>query len=471
MSRSCSVTQLAGDKLLTYRQAALLTLSSELLDAPSLELGLTELVNALHHQLRCDRVVLALVSGNDLKLAAISQQAVVDEASNEVRQLLAAMLEACDREAAVSWPVPDALTPGIVEAHRRLASGRPDLQLRSIPLYHDETLVGALLVELNDCDAWSPLTLELLDQAAALSAPLIHLRVRAARSLRSYLRARVSSVLEGLFGPRYLVLKMAVAMTVLLLVVASLVSVDRQVVAKAEVMSIDQRVVTAPLSGYISTALVRAGDVVAEGDVMLTLDTRDLQLQATRYNNEINSAQSEFRAAMASHDRKAMAIAQATLAKSRAERDLVSRQLERAVLRAPTNGIVVSDALAQAVGAPVTRGEILLELAPTEAHEVHLLIDEADINDVSFGQTGLLALMADPGTRLGFHVSTVRPVAEAAGGASRFRVTAALSQSSVDLRPGQTGIARLTTGETSILDASTHRFSRWLSQQWWRWFG
>jgi len=456
---------------LTYRQAALLTLCSEMLDAPSLELSLTDLVNALHHLLRCDRVALALAHGNGLKLAAISQQAVVDEASNEVQQLLAAMQEACDREAIISWPEPDAPAAGIVEAHRRFASGRSELQLQSIPLYHDETLVGALLVELNDSDAWSPLTLELLSQAAALSAPLIYLRVRAARSLLSHLRERAAAWNDGLLGQRHLTIKFGVVMASLLLLLASFVPVDRNVVAQAEVMSLERRVVTAPLNGYISTALVRAGDVVGEGDVMVTLDTRDLELRMARYSNEISSAQSEFRAAMASHDRKAMAIAQALLAKSRAERELIAGQLERAVVRAPSNGIVVADALSQAVGAAVTRGDTLLELAPSEGHEVHVFIDESDIYDVALGQSGQLALKAAPGTHLDFTVSAIRPVAEAVDGASRFRVTATLATPATDLRPGQTGVARLATTETSLLAALTYQFRRWAGQQWWRWFG
>lgn len=70
-----------------------------------------------------------------------------------------------------------------------------------------------------------------------------------------------------------------------------------------------------------------------------------------------------------------------------------------------------------------------------------------------------------------FKVTRIHPVAEAGDGVSRFRVTASLETEPGELRPGQTGLARLSIGTDSALSVATNGFSRWFKQQWWAWFG
>ncbi len=465
---------------LAKRQAVVISLAADLLDAHDIDHAAANFVNALHQKFGCSRVVLGLSEqpSRDLRIAAISQQAVIDASSAESRLLREALHEAIEFEHSVCWPNAGANaganasdTLAIVDAHKRLSAGRKDVQITTVPLYHETEVVGAVLLERQDDTPIAKLTRELIEQSAAIATPILNLHVDASRSLRSQCWDKFQRFAENLFGPEYLGVKCVSAAMILAIAVLAIVPVEAQVVAEAEIVAEERRIVSAPTNGFIESISARAGDRVVEGQLLLALDTRDLVLQGDRFDNEIQSAEAEFRASMAAHDRKAMAVAQAELSRARAERDLIQRQIERATIRSAIDGYVVSDVLNQAVGTPVARGDVLLELAPAAGKEIHVLVHEHDIADVKLEQQGELSLRANPGQAMPFKVTRIHPVAEAGDGVSRFRVTASLDAEPGELRPGQTGLARLSIGTDSALSVATNGFSRWFKQQWWAWFG
>ena len=457
---------------LAGRQALVIGLAAELLDAKNLEHAAANFVNVLHQKFSCSRVVLGLAhqSSRELHIAAISQQAIVEASTAESRLLIEALNEAIDVENTLNWPAAgDHLA--IADAHRRLSAGRKDVQITSVPMFHENEIVGAVLLERQSDTAFAKLTRELLEQLTAVATPILQLHTQASRSLRSQCRDRLRRFTANILGPDYLAAKCLSAAVLLTIGLLAIVPVNSEVLAEAEVVARERRIVSAPSKGFIESINTRAGDRVVVGQLLLTLDTRDLVLQAERHETEIQSAEAEFRASMAAHDRKAMAVAQAELARARAERSLVQRQIERATVRSEIDGYVINDVLEQAIGSPVARGDVLLEVAPEAGKEIHLLVHENDIADVRLSQRGELALAADPGEALSFVVTRIHPVAEAGEGQSRFRVTASLDAELNDLRSGQTGLARLSIGTDNALSVATHRFTRWFQQQWWAWFG
>jgi multidrug efflux pump subunit AcrA (membrane-fusion protein) len=162
-----------------------------------------------------------------------------------------------------------------------------------------------------------------------------------------------------------------------------------------------------------------------------------------------------------------MAMAQARQRQARAQLDLVNQQISRASVTAPADGIVVAGDLTQALGAPVERGEELLEIAPGEGYEVHLYVDEKDIPYIAVGQSGTFTLAANPSERLPFRVEAIRPMALAREGRNVFQVETALSEETGELRPGQTGAGKVVVGEASLLWVWTRRFSDWLRLKVW----
>lgn len=458
-------------ELLAQRQAVVLAVLAELLEPVDLAHALDAFVGAVQVRVGAARVTLGLV-GDDgaVKLGAISQQALVDIASDEVRLLLEVMEESLEHERTVCFPAQGTDSSlGVQAAHRTLGTRRERTALASVPLYHDATPVGVLLLERSDAEPIIGSTRELLEQIALMAAPPLALRREAERSALDRIRRTASTELERRFGSRRGGARVLLALAVVGAAVAALVPLPRDVGANAELVPRERRLVTAPFDSFVEAVSVEPGESVVAGQVLARLDRRELELERTQRDGEIDSAEAEFRAAMANHDRQATAVARARLDRERASRALVDQRLQRIELRAPIAGLVVSGDPADTVGAPVARGEALFEIAQAEGYEVHLMVHERDIREVWVGQRGTLSLRARPGDELQLQVHTIHPVAESVDGASRFRVRAALDMpEDVTPRPGESGVAQLETSRASLLSRITQTGAQRLTELWWR---
>src|SRR5207237_9847082 len=141
---------------------------------------------------------------------------------------------------------------------------------------------------------------------------------------------------------------------------------------------------------------------------------------------------------------------------------LVDEQLARTEIVAPFDGVLVSGDLTQSLGAPLERGQVMLELAPLDAYRVVLQVDEHDLAPVKLGQKGELILTALSGERYAFVVSKITPVASAKDGRNLFRIEAELAAKAAPrLRPGMEGIAKIEIGEHRLGWIWSHRLLDW----------
>ena len=454
-------------EILAKHQALLISVLAELLSSHSLERALDALAGALKKRFSCERVAIALDENGDLKLAAVSQQGVLETTSSEACLLVDAMREACENESSVCWP-PASDDLGILAAHRSLAGRRVSTSLCSVPLYDKQKLVGALLLERRDKREFPVLTLERL---SVCLAPLLVLHRQADRSWWSLLKQSLSSKLEYHLGRDRPGMRLLFAVSAVIFVFSLSMKTHWQIVAPAELLSHERRVITTPQAGFIVDLHVVAGDRVEQGQLLARLDSREIELDATSKKSEVTMAEAEFRVAMASYDHQTAGIARARLAQARARLAGVEQRLSRMNLLSPIDGVIISSDATRASGTPVSRGENLFEIATGTNFDVHVLIDEEDVYDVYKGQTGLLSLRAMPGEHIPIIVESVYPVAEARDGQNRFRVRAALIDPEARLRPGQSGVVRLQGGRASFLSVLTRQLNRRLAELWWRWVG
>lgn len=445
-------------------QAILISLIAEVLDARSLEHACDALTLALQTRFKCDRVALALSAQTGLELRSVSQQAVVHASSSEARLLLDAMEEACDQENLITWPPRDD-SLGVLAAHRSLAGRRAENAICTVPLYANEVLIGAMLLERRNKRSFPS---RLLEQLSLSIAPLLKLRSEADQRLVPVLARKTRKTLSRYLGSDRPGMRAVLLCTALALVSSALIPMPWQVIASAELLPSERRLITVPQSGFVEKVLVVSGDVVEKDQLLATLDDQDLMLEAASSEGEVAVAEAEFRAALASYDRQATGIARARLAQIRAKSKGIENRLQRLDLLSPISGIVISAVSEQANGSAVERGETLFEIAPNDEYIVSILVNEADIHDVYEGQKGELSLKATPGEPLEFTVSTIHPVAEAAGGASRFRVRAAMTAPPTSLHAGQSGVARLEAGTLSVLGVMTRRLNRRVAELVWR---
>ena len=220
--------------------------------------------------------------------------------------------------------------------------------------------------------------------------------------------------------------------------------------------------VVAPHQGYIAEAYVRAGDQVRDGDLLAQLDDRDLRLEQRKWQSQCAQLLKEYRKALAGSDRAEVAILNAKRSQAEAQLRLVEQQMARTTLVAPFSGLVVKGDLNQALGSPVKRGEVLYEVAPTDAYRVVLKVDDRDIGLVSRGQQGQLKLSGIPDKPINITIDRLTPVSTTEGGRNYFRVEAVMDSHSDLMRPGMQGIAKIEIGQEKLIWIWTRRLVDWV---------
>lgn len=456
--------------LMIRRQAMLLKVIAEFNSETHLSGALIAVADTLKSQLGCSRVSLALCRTAKLNLAAISQQAQIDAHTTEAELLCAVMQEALDKDATIATDAESLMGSGM-QAHRLLCAGRPDRQVVSVPVCHEGKFVGALCVERDATVSMTEGTIALLRCIADSLGPLIHVRLLAERSVVKHMLAGADVFGSRVISIRYMKWKLAGVLVLLIIAIASLWQVAHTVKAQATLVPLERRVISAPRDGYIQSVSVGSGDRVVAGQLLLNMNISDLELERVGWQGELTGLSAQMRSAMAKADRRQMSILAAQIDKTRSQLALADASLERAEVRAPVDGIVVSAELSQMMGAPVSRGQLLAELAPENGYEVHLMVDESRINRVSLGDSATLHLRADPGNPLALQIEKIHPIGIAENGVNTFRVTAGVLESDHVLLPGQTGIGQIEIGEASLLHVLTEGFRAWLRLKRWEWLG
>lgn len=436
---------------------------------PSFQGAATAAVTELAARLSCARVSLGLLRGKHIGVCAISHSARIDTRSNLVRDIGAAMDEAVDQDATVAHPpLPDG-PPVVAFAQEVLARHGNGASVCSTPLYCGARAVGALTLERDFESGFDQSTVETCETLGALLGPIVELKHDKDR----WVVFKVWDSLRGfgarLLGRGHFALKLtalALAASVAFLTVAT---GDYRITAPVKLEGSVKRVITAPRDGYVASAEIRAGDTVEAGQVLATLDDRELRLEQLQWRSQQEQLQKEHRAAFTGHDRSKAAILRAQMKQTSAQLDLIDQQLARTRLTAPFSGVVVSGDLSQALGSPVEHGQILFEVAPLDSYRVILEVDERDIGDVAAAQRGELTLTGLPAVTLPFTVTRIVSVSTPRDGRNFFEVEAELEGAATSIRPGMEGIGKIHVDRRKLAWIWTHPLIDWLRLSLWTW--
>jgi RND family efflux transporter MFP subunit len=422
----------------------------------------SEVTNELAERFSCQRVSLGFLRYNRVRVEALSHSSRIDQHSNIVRAIRDAMSESLDQGTTVVYPVESEDTVVATRFHAQLAQAQQGAAICTLPLIKDGKALGALLLERVADKPFTAETVEQCEQIGLLLGPVLETRRRDERPLPSKVLESLQNGCAKLFGPRHLPLKVGVALSAVLLIWLSLASAAFRISSDSVLEAEIRRSIVAPQQGYIAAAHVRAGDLVREGDLLATLDDQELRLEQRKWQSQRAQLLKECRKALAGFDRAEVAILNAKRAQAEAQLKLVEQQLARATLVAPFSGLIVKGDLSQALGSPVTRGEVLYEVAPTDEYRVVLKVDDRDIGLVSLGQRGELKLSGIPDKSIDITIDRLTPVSATEEGRNYFRVEAVMSSHSDLMRPGMEGITKIEIGREKLLWIWTRRLVDWL---------
>ena len=417
---------------------------------------------------KCTRASLGVRQRHSVAVKVISHTAEFGQRMVLVSGLAAAMDEALDQRSVILYPAPPDQFIA-TSAHAELAQAHNDGQVLTVPMLVADSFVGALTFERPPDQPFEQETVELLELATAIVGPIIEEKRRNDRWLITKAGESLRLQLERLVGPGHLVRKLVSAAVVIFALVLSFAQGDYRVDAEARVEGLVRRAVVAPYDGFIKDAMVRAGDDASKGELLATLEDRDLVLDRLKWVTERQERLYEYDKALAARQPAAINVIRSQIDQAVAQIKLIDAELARTQLRAPISGLVVSGDLSQLIGTAVQRGQVLFEIAPLNAYRVVLEVDERDVPAVKTGQTGTLIVTALPNHGLPFVVDKITPIAGVEAGRNVFRVEGRLAENPPGLRPGMEGVGKIEIGRRNLAWIWLHPVIDWLRIWAWRW--
>lgn len=216
-------------------------------------------------------------------------------------------------------------------------------------------------------------------------------------------------------------------------------------------------------SGLITKMPVETGTLVKPGDLLVQIDTRDVQNQYNQAEADLRAAQAKLQVSEQQKKRsdellKARVItsqeyesasldlenSKAAVIRSAANLDLAKQRLEDATVTAPTSGTVLTKtvSLGQVITSATssaTGGTTLLTMADLGRVRVRALFNETDIGQVRPGQTASVTVDAFPDRRFQGVVEKIEPSATIQQNVTMFPVLVTLDNSESLLKPGMNG--------------------------------
>src|SRR5689334_7193139 len=216
-------------------------------------------------------------------------------------------------------------------------------------------------------------------------------------------------------------------------------------------------------SGLITKMPVETGTLVKPGDLLVQIDTRDVQNQYNQAEADLKASQAKLQVSDAQKKRsdelyKARVItsqeiesasldyenSKAAVIRSAANLDLAKQRLEDATVTAPTAGTVLTKtvSLGQVITSATssaTGGTTLLTMADLGRVRVRALFNETDIGQVRPGQSAAVAIDAFPDRRFQGVVEKIEPNATVQQNVTMFPVLVTLDNGESLLKPGMNG--------------------------------
>ncbi len=429
------------------------------------------LVNQLVGQFPVRRVSLGIRQSGSTVLMAVSDQMKLDKRRSLPRLITAALSETLDFAVPIEFigvHETDTTTEKNMThpAHAKLVETFSGNRLLSFSVEAKHHRYAFLLEYQNDALPGSDLS-DRMPELVKPSIAALDLLVNQEQSFLQTIRQRSGRFFHTLSRGALSTGQSLAVVALTLLAVSCVFPVTAKVTSRASIVAADSQLIVAPQNGFVQSATLRAGDLVKSGELLATLDNRDLRLNADKWQSEAQQNKQAQAQALASRDRIELGRLRADMARIDAEIALVDRQLQRAELRAPFDGVITEGDLSQSLGAAVEQGEILFIVARTADYRLELDVNEHDVALVNPGQTLGLRLSSAPGTALDATIEELLPVAQSEAGVSTFRVQAELASPPAFLRPGMEGIAKIDVGRRPAIDVYTRKLRNGLRL--WAW--
>ena len=411
-----------------------------------------------------------LVRGQDIELQAISHTEEFDKKQELSVQLVKVMEECYDQGEIVQFDPGGRSTDNVCREAQKLSQMEGGTRVMSLPLRNEDDVRGVLALEFPSEKPATAQEATMLAVAADLLAPQLKDRYDNDRWLATKAVLSGRDLASKAVGPQHMLGKLIAAALLAFVIFLFLPLGTYKVTAPFTLQPPPEaaRVVSAPVEGKIVDVHHIPGDIVAAGDPLLSFDTREAEQQQLQYSYEATSKRLEAQAENAAGNYPQALALEEQAAAAQAQADYFTMQIEKATVRAPIGGVVLSGDYTKQEGDVIDKGRELFQIADPDAGLMAVLrVDERDIQRFEVSSTGELATKSEPGQKYGFEVKKIVPLTGAEEGSSRFDVMADLATADPAWRPGQQGSAKIDAGPASYGYIWTHRLWDYLRIKLW----
>lgn len=410
------------------------------------------LVNKLASLCGCIRVSLGHFDGDNLYLVAMSGQSKIDDRRKIARQLCALMQETLECRRGI-YPSEEEIKPAFQSYFK--SQGEHPLFSFVMPGTHTDEFV--LVLEREAGSAFVVAQADAIEQSVQNLAALLSISCEQQLPVRKKLRRRVREKVNALSEiSQWSVRQMLAGVACVALLLSFIIPVTHRISADAYIEASDRQVLVSAQDGFILSAHARAGEIVEEGDLLATLDGKDLNLVVEKWRTEKAKNQQEYAQALAVHDRSELSRLRSDVQRIDAEIALIEQQISRSEIRAPFKGVLLHGDWTQSLGAPVATGDVLFEIASAEKYRLVLEVDEHDIGYIKPDQFAQLRMASLPTSVWEAELGDMLPIAVSEKGQSAFRVPANIAGDASALRPGMEGVGKVSVGKRSMFWVYTH---------------
>ena len=222
-------------------------------------------------------------------------------------------------------------------------------------------------------------------------------------------------------------------------------SAGGSVSASGEIVPEPKAQLSFPLTGTVKTVEVKAGDKVAKGQTLVTLDTAIWEAKIKEAEGDVAAAQAnEHLLARTGQDQEHIDAASAELDRARAAVESAQATLAQATLVAPFDGTIASGDISPAE--TVTPGQVLMMIGDLTNFQVETTdLSERDAPLVQAGQTASISVTA-LGKQFPARVADVSRISSTVGGDVVYKVTLQFDTQPAGLLWGMTTDVQIDTG-------------------------
>ncbi|TWU36177.1 efflux RND transporter periplasmic adaptor subunit [Novipirellula artificiosorum] len=228
------------------------------------------------------------------------------------------------------------------------------------------------------------------------------------------------------------------------------VPVSYHVRCDCELQPTHRRYIASPFDAPLEKAHVRPGDLVDQGQLLASIDSRELDLQIASVEAKWNQSEQLRHQKVVAHDFAESRIAELESKRLKLEAELLQYHHDHLRVVSPIAGVVVSGDHQRSEGVPLKKGDVLFEIAPLGEMIAEVSVDEQEFKNVTESMSVRIVLFAMPNRTLQGDVDRVHPQAELKGHQNVFVAETELMDPDNLLRPGMRGYAWVDSGRRAL---------------------